>query len=1198
MALFDLSTELEKPSFKLDESSQRQVCDTVLKLLDDTNAEVQSQAVKCLSPLVRKMSKQQIEDCVYTLSKNLLEGDESKRDVASMSLKIIIQKLPAEIAPGPIKNCLDKLLQTLQGKNTEVKAEALDILTEILTRFGSVVQNRHNELQSSFINELESGKAAIRKRAISCLAALSVHTKDNLFNSLLEKILDGIKKSFEGGEALRTNIQCASAISKTAGHRLGKFLDKIFPLLLKTAEAISEKEEEDEVRENIMQAFESFVLSCPDEIKNYIEFVIILGKEYVEYDPNYSYDSSDEEAVEEEEEDNDEEGSDGEGEISDDDDVSWKVRKAAARTLAAVVKTRPEMLEQIYKDLCSVEEHTLVSRFKEREESVKIDIFNVFIALLQQTIITTTDASGALIVKQKPEIKYLQETKDIIMQRIKKQLKEKSIKVKTHIFKVLREFVIALQGGLEKYANFLIPAIKNALTDKKSNSTLKLEALGFLQYLLSTHSGEAFKDHIDTLSSSVYEVLKDKYYKLISQSLKVCGELVKVVATLKGTDKFEKHVQSLFNTVYEKLIIQDIDQDVKESAIDAMGRIISQLGSSLGKDLNKVLPVLLDRLKNEITRLTACKTFNLIAKSDQNIDLKSVLSGVVQELASYLRKNNRTLRQASLTTLSTLTTSKHEIEQKLLTTVISEVASLLHFTSDKDLHLTHLALELCVHIITSNSKSVSDVQKEILPKALELLKSSTLQGLALESLLKLFQMLVPTVGFNNLFNSVTGTLKKAEKPISKQVYTNIAKSVAALIQKSSEKDSKSAIEKFAKDLKSTDETTKMLALYALGEIGLTVDLGSYGTIQKDIQACFDETEEIKNAASISLGNVAVGNLSQYLPFIINEIRNQSKHKYQLIHSLKEIITQAPADKLKPFIKDLLPLLFEHCNSEEEGVRNVVSECLGKLAIVDYDTIIEQLKKALSDGSEKTKSTVVSAVKYTIQEKPRDYDSKLKNDIKIFLEKLRRNEDVSVRRSAVLLLTSAIHNKPRLVEDNLDALLPHLYAECVIDKSLITTVNLGPFTHKVDRGEDLRKSTFECMDTLLDTCLNRIDPNKFISNLIHGLQDTNADIKMLAHIMIQKLSEKAPNSVLTAVDNLVDPIQKILNEKLKENAVQTEKERHTELIRSALRAVYAISNIPGIQDNVKFNELITKTIKATSSLNTLYEQIIGIEQEQQ
>jgi len=44
-----------------------------------------------------------------------------------------------------------------------------------------------------------------------------------------------------------------------------------------------------------MQAFESFIQMCPDEVKKYIELIIILSKEYLEYDPNFSYDTSDEE---------------------------------------------------------------------------------------------------------------------------------------------------------------------------------------------------------------------------------------------------------------------------------------------------------------------------------------------------------------------------------------------------------------------------------------------------------------------------------------------------------------------------------------------------------------------------------------------------------------------------------------------------------------------------------------------------------------------------------------------------------------------------------------------------------------------------------------------------------------------------------------------------------------------------------------
>lgn len=48
-------------------------------------------------------------------------------------------------------------------------------------------------------------------------------------------------------------------------------------------------------------------------------------------------------------------------------------------------------------------------------------------------------------------------------------------------------------------------------------------------------------------------------------------------------------------------------QEVKECAISCMGLLVSTFGDNLNAELPVCLPVLVDRMGNEITRLTAVK---------------------------------------------------------------------------------------------------------------------------------------------------------------------------------------------------------------------------------------------------------------------------------------------------------------------------------------------------------------------------------------------------------------------------------------------------------------------------------------------------------------------------------------------------------------------------------------------------------------
>lgn len=65
---------------------------------------------------------------------------------------------------------------------------------------------------------------------------------------------------------------------------------------------------------------------------------------------------------------------------SDDEDTSWKVRRAAAKCLSAVITEYPNLLQDIY----AKASQSLIGRLREREENVKLDVFNSFVDLIRQ----------------------------------------------------------------------------------------------------------------------------------------------------------------------------------------------------------------------------------------------------------------------------------------------------------------------------------------------------------------------------------------------------------------------------------------------------------------------------------------------------------------------------------------------------------------------------------------------------------------------------------------------------------------------------------------------------------------------------------------------------------------------------------------------------------------------------------------------
>lgn len=275
MATNDLMTELQKDNINLDDDSEKKVVLSVLRLLDDKNGEVQNLAVKCLGPLVNKVKVSQVETIVETLCMNMVSSDEQTRDISSIGLKTVISELPQvskNLAPNVCQLITGKLCAAIEKEDVSVQLEALDIMSDLLSRFGEFLIPYHEACLKALVPQLESSRQAVRKRTIVALSHLLILCNNNAYNKVILHLTEGLENPQDSG-SVRTYIQGLASICRQAGHRLSPHIDKVMYLLMK----YSQSENDDELREFCLQACEAFVYRCPDSVGPHIPKVSYLN---------------------------------------------------------------------------------------------------------------------------------------------------------------------------------------------------------------------------------------------------------------------------------------------------------------------------------------------------------------------------------------------------------------------------------------------------------------------------------------------------------------------------------------------------------------------------------------------------------------------------------------------------------------------------------------------------------------------------------------------------------------------------------------------------------------------------------------------------------------------------------------------------------------------------------------------------------
>ncbi|XGW05535.1 hypothetical protein V3C99_016131, partial [Haemonchus contortus] len=1213
MAVNDLMRELQTNNMRLDDDSEKKVVRMLIRLLDDNNGEVQNLAVKCLGTVTQRVKEAQAETLVDALCSMMVAGSESLRDVSSIALKTVVGHLPVAntvFVTNLMKRLVPKLNAALEQTkpNDSVRLEVVDVIGDVLTRFGSLIAPVHRETQKILLDQLLLERPALKKKSTLALSAMMAVCSTDLFKDTMDVFVERLSDA-KGTHSVRTYVVALTCVAKSNGPRFAEYIPRVVPKIIEQVEAA----DDDELKEALLQSLETFLYRCPREMAAYQDQVLRIVTTDLTYDPNYSY-SDDEEEQSMEIGDGDTDEDDAE-DYSDDDDMSWKVRRASAKTIEAMIVSRRDQLSMSVQTLGPL----LISRLREREENVRIDIYNAYIAILSQArlvvpnalaalhkddseepikIGTTLFSPSALSGEQQQLLEAIAAQSEPLLKAVMKQLRLKSPKTRSLCFDLLANFVRTLPGSLASYLPSLLPGLSNAVLDRSSGAPMKIDALSLLARVIKCHDNNVFAPHLESIVQLTVGAIQDSFYKVSAEGLSVASLLVPVIRDC-GSGNL---VPTLYNAIFEKLKINDIDQEVKERAIYAAGLFIATFADDMPAMVPTTLELMMERLRNEMTRLYAVRALIMIAESrNPLVDISPIVPFLLPTFTEFLKKNSRALRIGTLHLIEALLLRGDisALDSEDLTLIFAELPPLIR---ESDLQISQLCLKCITVGLQAYPDRVAPQLGAILSSVIHLSQSALLQGATLQASLDMIQTLVsnPVPGkpeFEELLDQLTAPIYDVPN-LSRQAFQSISAATGVVAAASGDiEKARSLAEKLADQLQNETSTDaiRLFSVHALGELGRrcpkVYENGHLEPEKLIIPAFNSNSEDLKAAAAQALGALAVGNHARFLPFILNEIQTQPKRQYLLLHALKEVIGHestniVPIEVFRSRISEIWPVLVDHADGNEEGTRNVVAECLGKLSVIDPHGLLPELKSLVTSPSARVRSAAVTAVKYMISDEKRPVDAVLQQCIGEFLQTM-TDSDLNVRRVALVVLNSAAHNKPSLIRNLLDVLLPSVYSETQVRKELIREVEMGPFKHQVDDGLDLRKSAFECMYTLLESCLEKLEIFEFINYVENGLRDMHHDIRLLSYLMLMKLAMLCPSQLVQRLDKICESLKTQLQTKPKSNAVKQEIDKQDELKRAVIRVVLALQKIPDAERHQQLVD-VAAMMRSSAELRALTE----------
>lgn len=248
--------------------------------------------------------------------------------------------------------------------------------------------------------------------------------------------------------------------------------------------------------------------------------------------------------------------------------------------MAAVIGTRPELLVALYKDVSPV----LISRFGDREETVRLEVWATYGILLNQTKVyagvpQAKDAEYSIGGKRKRDEGMVVEDTPLTLLRgqvpslaksLLNQLKSPKTSAATLQagFSLLNSLLSVLPGCLDSQASQIISNTKAVLSQSSTTAAnLQVSCLSFLGVFFASHAPPTFEGSLNSILPQLLKSLTERHPRITSEGFRTFSSLLIALKPLKGGDWVER----VYSEAISRLSNHDTDAEVRACAEKTIG---------------------------------------------------------------------------------------------------------------------------------------------------------------------------------------------------------------------------------------------------------------------------------------------------------------------------------------------------------------------------------------------------------------------------------------------------------------------------------------------------------------------------------------------------------------------------------------------------------------------------------------------------